>query len=364
MAISPDALRRARSRALALCAAAASTVFVLPATSSVAEPHRSLDQVKSRVATLEHKAEVAAEKFNTARERRQGVQQRIQALRSRVHDKQGHVSALEKQAGDFAAATYRNGGASSEMRLLFADSPRQMLDSAGALQQFARRQATVLHDVQQAKNALAADQHSLVAREKRLSAIDHTLHARKVEVETKLRKANDLLDSLEAKQRARLEAQRRAAAARAAREARASRNSTGDAQTTSTSSGSPSSGGSVSVSASGAAATAVAFARAQLGEPYVWGAAGPDSWDCSGLTMMAWKAAGVSLPHSSSMQYSSGRKVSRSNLQPGDLVFYYSPISHVAIYIGNGQIIHAPNPSTPVSVAPVDLMPYSGAVRP
>ncbi|MGH8868064.1 MAG: C40 family peptidase, partial [Actinomycetes bacterium] len=115
---------------------------------------------------------------------------------------------------------------------------------------------------------------------------------------------------------------------------------------------------------SGAAATAVDFAYAQLGDAYVWGATGPDAWDCSGLTMGAWGAAGVSLPHSSSMQYSAGRPVSRSELQPGDLVFYYSPISHVAIYVGNGQIIHAANSSEPVKTDPVGLMPYAGAVRP
>ena len=105
-------------------------------------------------------------------------------------------------------------------------------------------------------------------------------------------------------------------------------------------------------------------AYAQLGDPYVYGAAGPGSFDCSGLTMFSWAAAGVSLPHSSSAQYGSGPHVSRSNLQPGDLVFFYSPISHVGIYIGNGLIVHAANPGAGVLVAGVFSMPYSGAVRP
>ena len=102
----------------------------------------------------------------------------------------------------------------------------------------------------------------------------------------------------------------------------------------------------------------------QIGDAYVYGAAGPDAWDCSGLTMAAWGAAGVGLPHSSSAQFSSAPQVSTSALQPGDLVFYYSPISHVAIYIGNGKIVHAANPSYPVKVDPVGSMPISGAVRP
>jgi cell wall-associated NlpC family hydrolase len=108
----------------------------------------------------------------------------------------------------------------------------------------------------------------------------------------------------------------------------------------------------------------VQYALGQVGDSYVYGAAGPDAFDCSGLTMMAWAAAGVSLPHSSGAQMGSGTPVSQSQLAPGDLVFYYSPVSHVGIYIGNGQIVHAANPSTGVQVAPVFSMPYSGAVRP
>ena len=90
----------------------------------------------------------------------------------------------------------------------------------------------------------------------------------------------------------------------------------------------------------------------------------PSSFDCSGLTMFAWNSAGVSLPHSSSAQYSSTRHVSVSDLQPGDLVFYYSPISHVAIYIGGGRIIHAPHPGRSVEIASLRMMPFSGAARP
>ena len=112
------------------------------------------------------------------------------------------------------------------------------------------------------------------------------------------------------------------------------------------------------------AAAAVQFALAQVGDAYVYGAAGPDAYDCSGLTMAAWAQGGVSLPHSSSAQTGSGTPVSISALQPGDLVFYYSPISHVGMYIGNGMVVHAANPSVGVRTDPVGSMPISGAVRP
>ena len=109
---------------------------------------------------------------------------------------------------------------------------------------------------------------------------------------------------------------------------------------------------------------AVAYAKSKVGDSYVYGAAGPSAFDCSGLTMAAWAQAGVSLPHSSSAQYSSGRHISESELQPGDLVFYYSPISHVGMYIGNGQIVNALNPGAGVQISGLHDMPYVGAVRP
>jgi cell wall-associated NlpC family hydrolase len=115
---------------------------------------------------------------------------------------------------------------------------------------------------------------------------------------------------------------------------------------------------------SGRAAAAVHFAMAQIGKPYVYGAAGPGAYDCSGLTMAAWGAAGVGLPHSSSAQYGSGTHISASQLQPGDLVFYYSPISHVGMYIGNGMIVNAENPSAGIRVTGLYSMPFVGAVRP
>jgi cell wall-associated NlpC family hydrolase len=108
----------------------------------------------------------------------------------------------------------------------------------------------------------------------------------------------------------------------------------------------------------------VAYALAQVGDAYVWGATGPNAFDCSGLTMRAYQQVGISLPHSSAAQFHSGRRIAVGDLQPGDLVFYYSPIHHVGIYIGGGMIVNAENPGVGVTVAPLYSMPYSGAVRP
>jgi cell wall-associated NlpC family hydrolase len=111
-------------------------------------------------------------------------------------------------------------------------------------------------------------------------------------------------------------------------------------------------------------AKALAFAKKQLGDSYRYGATGPNAWDCSGLTGGAWKAAGITLPRTSQAQFRTGKKVSKSDLKPGDLVFFYSGISHVAIYAGSGKVIHASRAGRPVAYMKMSYMPYQGARRP
>ena len=117
------------------------------------------------------------------------------------------------------------------------------------------------------------------------------------------------------------------------------------------------------VANSAAAQIAVDTAMAQRGDPYVWAASGPNSFDCSGLVQYAYAAAGISLPHSSRMQASMGQAVSRADLQPGDLIAFYSPVSHIGIYIGNGQMVHAPTSGDVVKVASIDTMGSITAMR-
>ena len=109
---------------------------------------------------------------------------------------------------------------------------------------------------------------------------------------------------------------------------------------------------------------ALAYAKKQLGDPYARQGTGPNGWDCSGLTMKAWQAAGVRLPHSAGQQYRIGKKISKSNLRNGDLVFFYRGISHVGLYAGDGKVIHAPRPGKQVSYIKMSHMPYMGARRP
>ncbi|NEA96229.1 C40 family peptidase, partial [Actinospica acidiphila] len=115
--------------------------------------------------------------------------------------------------------------------------------------------------------------------------------------------------------------------------------------------------------ASGRAAAAVAAARSALGKPYVWGANGPSGFDCSGLTQWAYAQAGVALPRTSQAQRHAGRQVPLSEARPGDLVLYRSDASHVGMYMGDGQVIHAPYPGAPVRYDPVGMMPVSSVTR-
>jgi cell wall-associated NlpC family hydrolase len=297
---------------------------------------------------------------------------------------QVRVGLLQASMGQLAAARYRAGGVDETLQLILSDDPTTFLDQASSLDQIGRRQDTALRRVTVARQQLAQDKLAVAQQVGQLAKVKKQLQAQKRAVEGKLAEAKRLLNSLRAEERARLLAAQRAArlralaAARAAAAERASRDEerssdSGDTGDTGGGSGGSSGGSSDSGGggdstydgpASGRAAVAVRTAFAQLGDPYVWAADGPGSFDCSGLTSYAWRAAGVSLPHSSRAQYASGRKVSRSDLRPGDLVFFYHPISHVGIYIGGGRMIHAPHPGASVTVASISRGSYAGAIRP
>jgi len=352
---------------LALSAAFAATVSTVTAVR--ADPAPTIAQVQQRVAELYETAEQATERYNEARMALADAERRLAQAQARVAGQRAEVAGHQKVLGAIAASAYRSGGIDPQLNLLFSEDPRQFLERASALDMLSHQQAASLRQAAGARVELQAD--TMVAAQ-RLAAVEQwrqTVATEKAAVEGNLRAAQEQLSSLRAAERQRLAAlaaeRQRLAAERqrlAERAARQQRARTQQVPTTSSTRRSASQAP-APPPVSGRAGTAIAFAYAQLGDRYVYGAAGPDAWDCSGLTMMAWRAAGVSLPHSSSGQYSVGAHVSRSQLRPGDLVFFYSPIHHVGIYIGGGNIIHAPNPSERVQIAPVSQMPYAGATR-
>lgn len=365
------ALNRARARLLAACTVVLACAAFLPGI-AVAEPGPSITSVQQQVEALQISAGAAAEAYNGAKLTLTRVEAKLGKAQGKLGTQQKAVEAATSTMGALAAAQYRSGGVDANLELLLSDDAATFLQQAASLDQISARQTELVRKVSVARAQMAQTRLTVAQQAAQVKVTRDQLAQRKAQIEGDLSKARRLLSSLKAAERARLEAARKAAAARelaASRAARsAARSALAAAAQTSSSGGSGGSDGgsgtSYSGPASGGAGTAVAYAYAKLGSPYVWGAAGPNVFDCSGLTMQAWAAAGVSIPHFSGAQYGAGRPVAQSDLQPGDLVFFYNPSEHVGLYVGDGMVIHAPHPGSVVRLAPVSSMPYAGAVRP
>ncbi|MFI8487034.1 C40 family peptidase [Streptomyces rubrogriseus] len=330
---------RARTAATITLAGAA-TATGLGGTTVHADPQPTAAQVRAKVDKLYQEAEVATEKYNGAKEKADAAERRLEDLRDEAARKEYRLNSAREALGSVAAAQYRSGGLDPALQLALSSDPDRYLDGAAFAERAgSRQQAEVgrvrkeLRGIEQLRGAARVEAASLKSRRAELKRHRET-------VTGKLEKAHRLL--------ARLTTEERADAGD-----RASRSAPGPREDLSPSSQAPNS----------RAAAAVAYAYQKLGSPYVWGATGPNAFDCSGLTQAAYRAAGISLPRTTYAQIDTGRRVARSELLPGDLVFFYSGISHVGIYVGNGRMIHAPNPSAPVRVAPVDEMPFAGAAR-
>ncbi|MFE2356145.1 NlpC/P60 family protein [Streptomyces parvulus] len=309
-----------------------------------ADPQPTAAQVRAKVDTLYRQAEAATEKYNGAKEKADAAEERLEELRDQAARKEDRLISAREALGAVAAAQYRSGGLDPAVQLALSSDPDRYLDGAAFVERAGSRQTAAvgrvrkeLRDIERLRGAARVEVASLTSRRAELKRHRET-------VTGKLEAARRLLSGLTAEERAGLG---EAPGPRASRTAAGPRDGlTAPAQ-----------------APNSRAAAAVAYAYQKLGSPYVWGATGPDAFDCSGLTQAAYRAAGVSLPRTTYAQIDAGRRVARSELAPGDLVFFYSGISHVGIYVGKGQMIHAPNPSAPVRVAPVDQMPFAGAAR-
>ncbi len=367
----PSPLSAAGPRAaLGISTAALATVTLLsesasaaPVSAAPAASHPSIEQVQAQVDSLNHQAEVASQRYDAAQEKTQAERKVMDSLLEQVARNAEQLNASRRALGQFAAAQYRTGGLDQTATFLLSTNPQQYFDQQHEMRRATAKQQQLLATFE-AQQAAAARQRQNAGRALAdLTAAQTQLETEKRTVQQKLAAAQDLLNTLTAQQKARLAAIQKqkddAAAAKAAQLAAAAKKTA----TTATAGTGGTGTGSVA-GASTAAAKAVAFAQAQLGKPYVWGATGPASYDCSGLTQAAWAAAGVTLPRTTWEQVKAGTSVSTANLRPGDLVFFYSDISHVGIYIGGGMMIHAPHTGTVVKVAPISEMPVYGAVRP
>ena len=352
------------SRLMQLLATAllVTSLVALTTIGSMAEPSRAqLDSAREKLRTLEGQSSQLVEEYNAARVRLGEIQDRlIETQRELSASSQAEDEArgmLDERTSDAYSV-----GSGSRLEVLlgdgnFTDFSDRMLfleqiaqdnrDLALQARNAGQRAAWARADLQEAKQQQQEEQ-AIIEERKRL-------------IEELIAKQQDLVKKYELEYQAALEAEREAE-----RAAAAAAGGTGDGG----GGGGGVGNGYETPPASGGASTAVAVALDQVGDEYQWGAAGPDEFDCSGLTMYAWAKGGVSLPHSSGSQYASLPHISKSDLQPGDLLFYAASgnnISHVSMYIGGGRMVHAFSEGSPVSVDSVATWwvdHYVGAARP
>ncbi|WP_327268526.1 C40 family peptidase [Streptomyces sp. NBC_01218] len=341
--------------ALALAGAATATAAT---GSAQAEPRRTAAQVKAEVDQLYRDAEAATERYNGAKEKATAAARSVDALRDEAARRTEQLNTSRAALGSLAAAQYRAGGLDPALQLALSSDPDEYLERSSYVELAGDRQAGALSGIQRRINGISQIRARAEGESAVLAAREAELARHKKEITSSLADARRLLQTLTAAERARYEAAQRADEAVPATGASAtgSPSATASGASATPSAGAPS-------APNGRAAQAVAFAYGALGKPYVWGATGPSAFDCSGLTQAAWRAAGVSLPRTTYTQINAGQRVSRARLAPGDLVFFYSGISHVGLYVGDGKMIHAPRPGAPVRVAPIDEMPFAGATR-
>lgn len=332
-----------------------------------AQPRKTIAQVEAEVQQLQSEAEAATEDYLGASEKLAGINRKLAGLRDRVKASQAKLAVVSRSIDSIAAATYRSGGVDPSLQLLLSADPQAYLTQAAVLDQVAAGQSAVLRRTQALQLDLAQANASVAQEEQAAADVNAQMRDHKATADSKLAAAQTVLGSLKAEERAQLA---KAAEARRQASIRASR---ARARAVSSDSGGSNSGGSNSTPtyngpASGRARIAVQYALGKVGHRYVAAADGPGSFDCSGLTLAAWRAAGVSLPHYSYAQWGSTRHISRSELRPGDLLFYFGGSAHhVTIYVGGGMMVSASNPSDGVELisawGPWYGSRYSGAGR-
>ncbi|WP_327356685.1 C40 family peptidase [Streptomyces sp. NBC_01304] len=329
-----------RTRVTVLTATAAAAV-ALTSQAAHADPKPSKKEVKAKVDKLYEEAEQATEKYNGAKEQQDKLEDQVGNLQDKVARGQDELNTLRDSIGSLASAQYRTGGIDPSVQLFLSSDPDTFLDKASSLDQLTGKQAESLKKIQSKQRTLAQQRAEAADKLKDLEDTRKELGDKKKEVQGKLAEAQKLLNTLTAKERA----------AMAAAEDRASRDAGDRADLGKVGTG------------KGVAGDAFAAAQSKIGTPYVYGATGPGSFDCSGLTSWAYGQAGASIPRTSQAQANYGTRISQSQLQVGDLVLFYGDLHHVGLYAGNGQVLHAPKPGASVRYESINNMPFQFGVR-
>ncbi|GAA3247717.1 glycoside hydrolase [Streptomyces lavendulae subsp. lavendulae] len=331
----------------AYAAPAAPVAPAAPAAPAPEPEGKSLDQVRKEIEDLYRQAGTATDAYNLAVGETKAQSERIVEIAKLVVAGQDRITGLKDRAGAAARAQYRSGGLPPGAALALSDSPSAYLDGAGRLRQGEKATTDLLSELNRTQTDLERYAKDAGALWQKMEENRVKQEAAKKQIEDKIKAAEALESRLAAEEKARLiqleqEAQYKA-------------------QTAWLSSGAMKD---VKGAATDAGKRAVQFATAQMGKPYEWGAAGPGSFDCSGLTSQAWLAAGRPIPRTSQEQLRLLPKVAVKDMRPGDLIIYFDDASHVGMYVGDGAMVHAPRPGRNITMAGAGSMPIKAVVRP
>lgn len=300
--------------------------------------------VKAQIDRLNNQLDVANENYNEAAVKHRALVAQKRAAQRRETKAKKRINVLSRHLGTRASDMYRTGPLGFIDVLLGAKSFDELATTWDILKELNEDDAEAIGEMKVAKAEAAAARKVFTTKERAAAKQVSVMAAQTASFKRVKAEKASKLNGIEAEIRA-LEAAEEAAA-------RAS------------SGGGGSDGGNWPNPTIPAHGSVVTYVKSRLGLPYVWAASGPRSFDCSGLTMWAYRQIGIRLPHSSRAQINVGQRVSRANIQPGDLVFFGSPIHHVGMYVGGGMMIHAPHSGDVVKYAPAFRGDYVGASRP
>lgn len=324
----PASLSRFRGRAVtvagALIALTAAPHAIAPHTIAVAhaEPGPSTKELRAEALKLADQMEQLTEQYNGLKVKLAQSQRAAKVAKENAERQEKALQEIRQKVGTLAATSYMQGGSDPAVSFVASQNPQFVLDQAATLNYFAKQDSTRVLDLMRAMQAAQRARKSAEARAQQVKELRTQLESQRKKVSETYEKVRGKLVKKDPTQLAKLP-----------------------------------------VVGSGKAAQALRYAMSKIGRPYVWGAAGPDTFDCSGLTMWAYKQVGINLPHYTGSQWNAGTHVSRSQLQPGDLVFFYSDLHHMGMYVGDGKMLHAPHTGDVVKIAPMAGRPFAGGVR-
>ncbi|MEU0198422.1 MULTISPECIES: NlpC/P60 family protein [unclassified Streptomyces] len=318
-----------------------------PSTGPTPSPGRDLEAVREKLDKLYRAAARATDEYNAAEEKAEKQSDELVKLAKKIVKGQERLEQLKDRAGAAAAAQYRGGGLPPEAHLMLSDDPQEFLDGTDRVRQGQHATKGLIGELTRTQEDLEQYAEDASAQWKKLEAGRKAKAVAQKKIEKQIAQAEKLESELRKEEQERL--------------AQLEKEAADKAQTAWLDSGVLRD---ISAQASEQGKKAVAYATAQIGKPYQWGAEGPKSYDCSGLTSQAWISAGRGIPRTSQEQWKQLRHIDVQDMRPGDLIIYFDDASHVAMYVGDGVMVHAPRPGRDVTLAGAGSMPILGVVRP